>query len=826
MVYPLSQLEERGYDVSKLPYSVRVLVENALRNWDGSTVTDDDLEAVASWRPGRDFAFKPSRVVMQDYTGVPLLVDLAAMRDKVAQMGGDPRSVNPLIQSDLVVDHSVQVDFFGTPQALELNMRREFERNEERYRFLKWSQESFRNLRIVPPGHGIVHQVNLEYLTPVVDVREFKGELTAFPDTLIGTDSHTTMINGAGVLGWGVGGLEAEAVMLGEPYYMPVPEVVGVRLTGEVREGVTPTDVVLFVTERLRKLGVVGKFVEFFGPSLGKLSVQDRATVANMAPEYGSTVGYFPIDEATLAYLRGTARDAWLVEAYARAAGLFYANEPRYSQVVELDLGQVEPSVAGPRNPDERVPLTKAKEVISSLTDSKAGRTVRDGAVAIAAITSCTNTSNPTVVIGAGLLAKRAVELGLKVPPYVKTSLAPGSKAVTEYLRKTGLLSYLEKLGFNVVGYGCTTCIGNAGPLVPEVELDVRESKVDVFAVISGNRNFEGRINPHLRGTFLTSPPLVVAYALAGRMDLDLTSEPLGEAGGKKVYLRDLWPSLEELGKYVAQTMDPELYRQQYADVFEGDANWEALDVRGGLTYDWGESTYVRQPPWLDMEPALDVRGARILLLLGDKVTTDHISPAGPITPDSPAGKYLTSRGVRELNTFGARRGNHEVMWRGGFWNPKLRNFLVEREGGYTRHFPDGEVMSVYDAAVKYASEGVPLVIFAGAQYGSGSSRDWAAKVTRLLGVRAVLAKSFERIHRSNLVAMGVLPVEVQDWRELKLRGDEVVDLDVELKVHGKVRVTLDGSRQFEGRLRVDLPQELEYVKSGNVLRYVLRKLV
>lgn len=822
VVYPLSQLEERGYEVRKLPYSIRVLVENALRNLDGKVVTEDDLDAISSWKVGRDFPFKPSRVVMQDYTGVPLLVDLAAMRDKVVQLKGDPRKVNPIIQSDLVVDHSIQVDFFGSKEALELNMRREFERNEERYRFLKWSQESFRNLRIVPPGHGIVHQVNLEYLTPVVDVREFKGELTAFPDTLIGTDSHTPMINGASVLGWGVGGLEAEAVMLGEPYYMSIPEVVGVKLTGEVREGVTPTDVVLYLTEKLRKMGVVNKFVEYFGPSLSKLSVQDRATISNMSPENGSTVGYFPIDRTTLAYLRGTNRDAGTVEVYAKEVGLLYGDEPRYSQVVDVDLGEIEPAIAGPRNPDERVPLTRAKEVVGKLADSKVGKTVKDGAVAIAAITSCTNTSNPTVIIAAALVAKRAVELGLKVPPHVKTSLAPGSRAVTAYLERTGLLRYLEQLGFNVVGYGCTTCIGNSGPLIPEVQKDVLESKVDVFAVISGNRNFEGRINPHLRGTFLASPPLVVVYAIAGRMDFDPLSEPLQG----KVYLKDLWPSLSQVSQYVNQTMDPQLYRREYEDVFRGDRNWEALNVSGGLIYDWGNNTYVRQPPWLDMEPVTEVKNARILALFGDKVTTDHISPAGSITHDSPAGKYLASLDVKELNTFGARRGNHEVMLRGGFWNPKLRNYMVDREGGYTKHFPDGEVTTIYDAARKYQSEGVPLVIFAGEQYGSGSSRDWAAKVTRLLGVRAVLAKSFERIHRSNLVAMGVLPVEAPDWRELGIRGGETVTFQqVELKVRGRVQVALSNGVTFQGVLRIDLPQELEYVKEGNVLRYVLNKL-
>ncbi|TRM74493.1 aconitate hydratase AcnA, partial [Sulfolobus sp. B5] len=769
--YPLKELEEKGYKISDLPYSIRILIENVYRNLDGNKITQEDLDAIANWKVGKEFAFMPTRVVMQDYTGVPLLVDLAAMRDIVRKIGKDPKIINPVIPADLVIDHSIQVDYFGTIYSLDFNMKKEFERNYERYQFLKWAQGSFRNLRIVPPGKGIIHQVNLEYLSTVVTKSEVKGVLTAYPEVIIGTDSHTTMIEGLGILGWGVGGLEAESVLLGEPYYMNVPEVIGVRLTGEIQEGVTPTDVVLYITELLRKKNVVNKFVEFFGPSLSLLSVPDRATIANMAPEYGATAAYFPIDDETIKYLKLTNRDGDFVKTYAELQGLFYNNmlKVRYSDVVEVDLSKIEPSIAGPRNPDERIALKDAPNKLK-VKEKKKGRFIEDNNVVLAAITSCTNTSNPTVMLGAGILAKKAVELGLRVPSYVKTSTAPGSPIVAEYLKETGLLPYLEALGFHIVGFGCTTCIGNAGPLPKHIEDDIKNNGIEAYSVISGNRNFEGRINPLLKGTFLASPILVVAYALAGRIDIDFYNEPIGyDPNGKPVYLRDIWPTMKEIKTYMNLALNPEIYKKR-SNIFEGNELWNSLKAPQGDVYNWDEkSTYIRLPPWFaEKEEELnDVINARILLLLGDKVTTDHISPAGPITPDSPAGQYLKSLGASELNTYGARRGNHEVMLRGGFFNPKLKNLLVDKEGGYTKHLPEGKVMSVYEAAMQYKKEGVPLVIVAGKQYGSGSSRDWAAKVTKLLGVKAVLAESFERIHRSNLVSMGVIPIEIQDWRKL-----------------------------------------------------------
>jgi aconitate hydratase len=836
--FPISQLQERGFKVSELPYSIRVLVENVLRNYDGRVITEEDVENAAGWRVGKEIPFMPSRVLMQDYTGVPLLVDLASMRSHLKRIGKDPSLVNPIVPADLVIDHSVQVDYFGTNYSLDLNKRREFERNRERYQFLKWAQKSFKNLRVVPPGHGICHQVNLEYLASVVELREHRGRLTAFPDTLVGTDSHTTMINGLGVLGWGVGGLEAEASMLGEPYYVVIPEVIGVRLVGEPQEGVTPTDIVLYVTETLRKKGVVNKFVEFFGPSLSKLTVQDRATIANMAPEYGATVGFFPIDQETLYYLRGTGREEWrvdLVDRYAKEEGLFFQEEPKYSEVVEVDLSKIEPAIAGPKNPEERIPLTKVKETASTLMSGGAdGTFTPNGAVVISAITSCTNTSNPTVMLGAGLLAKKAILRGLTRRPYVKTSMAPGSAVVVEYLKEADLLPYLEGLGFHVVGFGCTTCIGNAGPLIPQVEKDVRERGTRTFAVLSGNRNFEGRIHPLLTGAFLASPPLVVAYALAGRLDIDLTKEPIAlDPNGNPVYLRDLWPSMREIRDYLKLAMNPELYRAKYRDVFNGDENWDGLEISEEPTFNWNErSTYIREPPWFTSQPRAldDVINARILALLGDRVTTDHISPAGPILRDSPAGKYLTSLGDKDLNTYGARRGNHEVMIRGGFANPKLKNFLAKREGGFTKSFLDGEEKTIYEAAMEYIAKGIPLVIFAGKQYGTGSSRDWAAKVTSLLGVRAVIAPSFERIHRSNLVAMGVLPIEGPDWREIGIKGDEVVNIrglkDLEPRKKVEVEVVGEDRKAFTGIVRVETRVEAEYVRSGGILQYVMRKFV
>ncbi|BDB97969.1 aconitate hydratase AcnA [Saccharolobus caldissimus] len=836
--YPLKELSERGYRIDELPYSIKILIENVYRNLDGNKITEDDLEAIANWRVGKEFAFMPTRVLMQDYTGVPLLVDLAAMRNKVMEIGKDPRIINPVIPADLVIDHSVQVDYFGTIYSLDFNMKKEFERNIERYQFLKWAQGAFRNLRIVPPGKGIVHQVNLEYLSTVVTKSEVRGFLTAYPEVIIGTDSHTTMINGLGILGWGVGGLEAEAVLLGEPYYMNVPEVIGVKLTGEIQEGVTPTDVVLYITELLRKKNVVNKFVEFFGPSLSLLSVPDRATIANMAPEYGATAAYFPIDDETVNYLILTNRDGDLVREYSKLQEIFYDlnKKIRYTDVVEIDLSKIEPSLAGPKNPDERVLLREIKKKMIK-ENKKKGKYIEDNAVVLAAITSCTNTSNPTVMLGAGILAKKAVELGLRTQPYVKTSMAPGSPIVAEYLKETGLLPYLEALGFHIVGFGCTTCIGNAGPLPKHIEEDIKNNNIEAYGVISGNRNFEGRINPLLKGTFLASPILVVAYAIAGRIDIDFYNEPIGyDPNGNPVYLRDIWPSLKEIRTYMNIALNPELFKKK-ANIFEGNELWNSLKIPQGDVYTWDEkSTYIRLPPWFSEvekeEELKDIINARILLLLGDKITTDHISPAGPITPDSPAGLYLRQLGVTELNTYGARRGNHEVMLRGGFFNPKLKNLLVDKEGGYTKHFPDNKIMSVYEAAMQYKSEGVPLVIVAGKQYGSGSSRDWAAKVTKLLGVKAVLAESFERIHRSNLVAMGVIPIEISDWRTLGIKGDEIVNIYgiKDLKPRKELSIEFikaDGTKIVtKGIARIDNNAELTYVKEGGILNYVLRKFL
>lgn len=830
-------MEEKGYKISDLPYSIRILIENVYRNLDGNKITEEDLENITKWKVGEELAFMPTRVVMQDYTGVPLLVDLAAMREKMIQLKKDPKMINPVVPADLVIDHSVQVDYYGTVYSLEFNMKKEFERNLERYQFLKWAQGAFRNLRIVPPGKGIIHQVNLEYLSTVVTKAEVKGLLTAFPEVIIGTDSHTTMIEGLGILGWGVGGLEAEAVLLGEPYYLNVPEVIGVRLSGEIQEGVTPTDVVLYITELLRKKNVVSKFVEFFGPSLSLLSVPDRATIANMAPEYGATAAYFPIDDVTVSYLELTNRDGEFVKKYSQLQDLFYddSRKIRYTDVVEVDLSKIEPAIAGPRNPDERIVLREVKGKLSK-EKKKKGKYVEDNAVVLAAITSCTNTSNPTVMLGAGILAKKAVEMGLRVPTYIKTSTAPGSPVVAEYLRETELLPYLEALGFHLVGFGCTTCIGNAGPLPKHVEEDIKENGIETYGVISGNRNFEGRINPLLKGTFLASPILVVAYALAGRIDIDFYNDPIGyDPNGKPVYLRDIWPSLKEIKAYMNMALKPELYKKN-SNIFEGNELWNSLKTPQGDVYSWDEkSTYIRLPPWYTeekQEELDDIVNARILLLLGDKITTDHISPAGPITPDSPAGLYLKQFGVSDLNTYGARRGNHEVMLRGGFFNPKMKNLLVEKEGGYTVHFPDRRIASVYEVAMQYKKEGVPLVIVAGKQYGSGSSRDWAAKVTKLLGVKAVLAESFERIHRSNLVAMGIIPIQIQDWRSLGIKGDETINIkgikDLKPKKELVIEFVKSNGEKIttKGIARIDNNVELTYVKKGGILNYVLEKFL
>ncbi len=854
------------FDIARLPYSLKILLENLLRHEDGRTVTADDIRALASWdpkaEPSRETAFRPARVLMQDFTGVPAVVDLAAMRDAMADLGGDPARINPLEPAELVIDHSVQIDRFGAPDAFEFNAAREYERNRERYQFLKWGQNAFDNFKVVPPDTGIVHQVNLEYLARVV----FDSEGVAYPDTLVGTDSHTTMINGLGVLGWGVGGIEAEAAMLGQPISMLIPQVIGFRLTGELAEGATATDLVLTVVERLRQYGVVGKFVEFFGPGLEHLSLADRATLANMAPEYGATCGIFPIDAETLTYLRLTARSEAhiaLVEAYARAQGLFHEPgqpEAEYTDVIELDMGTVVPSIAGPKRPQDRIRLsdaaTKFREDLAALKEERnlesrsveteiGGERVRleDGFIAIASITSCTNTSNPAVMLGAGLLARKAHERGLQVKPWVKTSLAPGSQVVTEYLRRAGLLDDLESLGFAVVGYGCTTCIGNSGPLPEAVSKAIAEGNLTACSVLSGNRNFEGRVHPEVRMNYLASPPLVVAYAIAGHMNVDVYNEPLGvDREGRPVYLRDLWPSLAEINAVMRESVDREEFERIYANVFVGEDRWRALEAPTDRRFSWDpDSTYIRKPPYFEglsrnPEPVTDISGARVLALLGDSVTTDHISPAGAIKPDSPAGQYLLSKGVKpeDFNSLGARRGNHEVMMRGTFANIRLRNLLAPgTEGGVTRHLPDGELMSIFDAAMKYREEGVPLVVIAGKEYGSGSSRDWAAKGPKLLGVRAVIAESFERIHRTNLVCMGILPLqfmEGENAQALGLTGEEVYHIeglgDGTAKEVTVRAVSADGSeKRFTARVRIDTPQEVEYYRHGGILPYVLRQL-
>jgi len=925
----LAALDQQGISTRHLPYCLRILLENLLRTEDGRNVKKEDILALAKWnrhsRPEKEIAFTPSRVLMQDFTGVPAVVDLAAMRDAMQRLGGDPRLINPLQPAELVIDHSVQVDEFGTPQAFQLNAELEFLRNKERYGFLRWGQTAFQNFAIVPPDTGIVHQVNLEYLARVVFVQQSgdqqsgdqqsgdqqsgdqqsgdqqSGEKSiAYPDTLVGTDSHSTMINSLGVLGWGVGGIEAEAAMLGQPVSMLIPLVVGVKLTGRLREGATATDLVLTITEMLRKHGVVGKFVEYFGPGLRDLPLADRATIANMSPEYGATCGIFPVDKETLRYLRLTARSEEqiaLVEAYCREQGMFHDEntpEAEYSELLALDLATVEPSLAGPRRPQDRVPLSQAgesfKAALPSLMKPKSaakaaaqappanntGRweqeggsptaigvedpnvhehvpkdvrnALRHGSVVIAAITSCTNTSNPSVLIGAGLLAKKAVEKGLSVPPWVKTSLAPGSKVVRDYLEKAQLMPYLEKLKFHLVGYGCTTCIGNSGPLPTEVSQAVDEKDLVVASVLSGNRNFEGRINSEVRANYLMSPPLVVAFALAGRIDVDLHKDPLGKGkDGKPVHLADIWPSQQEVDAVIKQSISSEMFRRSYGDVYHGDDRWRGLPVPKGETYAWdGASTYIRCAPYFDgmplkPVPVADIRNARVLAVLGDSVTTDHISPAGSIKKDSPAGKYLQERGVKpaDFNSYGSRRGNHEVMVRGTFANVRLRNKMVPNlEGGFTKHLPDGAEMSIFDASEKYLAEGVPLVILAGKEYGSGSSRDWAAKGPLLLGVRAVIAESYERIHRSNLVGMGILPLQFvagESAGSLKLSGEEVFEIAgirdlVEHFSSGrqvKVRATANGkTTDFNALVRIDTPQEAQYYANGGILQYVLRQLL
>ncbi len=857
-------------DISRLPYSLKVLLENLLRYEDGRTVTVDDAKALAAWlktrSSTREIAYRPARVLMQDFTGVPAVVDLAAMRDAMAGMGGEPAKINPLSPVDLVIDHSVMVDVYGRDDAMTRNMALEFERNGERYAFLRWGQTAFDNFRVVPPGTGICHQVNVEYLAQVVWTAAHDGAEIAYPDTLVGTDSHTTMVNGLGVLGWGVGGIEAEAGMLGQPVSMLIPEVIGFRLTGRLREGVTATDLVLTVTEMLRKRGVVGKFVEFFGPGLDHLPLADRTTIANMAPEYGATCGIFPVDAETVRFLEFTGRDparVKLVEAYAKAQGMWRdasTPEPAFTDTLELDLGAVEPSLAGPKRPQDRIALSGAAEgfrkALPALApDTPADRAVkvegtdhelRHGDVVIAAITSCTNTSNPSVLMAAGLVAKKAVEKGLRAKPWVKTSLAPGSQVVTDYLAAAGLTPYLDELGFNLVGYGCTTCIGNSGPLAEPIAKAIDDGDLVVTSVLSGNRNFEGRISPHVKANYLASPPLVVAYAIAGSMTRDITAEPLGKGkDGQPVYLKDIWPSPQEVQDAIRQFLTPEMFRSRYADVFEGPEEWRRVQVTGGLTYAWDDaSTYVKNPPYfVDMPKEAggfaDVTGARPLAILGDSVTTDHISPAGAIKTDSPAGQYLVEHGVqpRDFNSYGARRGNHEVMMRGTFANIRLRNEMAPgTEGGVTRFMPDGEQMFIYDAAMKYQAAGTPLVVVAGKEYGTGSSRDWAAKGTRLLGVKAVIAESFERIHRSNLVGMGVLPLQFKDGvdrKTLKLDGSEtftLTGLKDGISPGQDVPVTLtraDGSTEsFTVLCRIDTLDEVEYFRHGGILQYVLRGLM
>jgi aconitate hydratase len=883
-IFRLDALEREGFDIARLPYSLRILLENILRHQEASPDAAGDVEALAKWdpqaAPSREIAFTPSRVLLQDFTGVPAVVDLAAMRDAMARMGGDAQKINPLQPSELVIDHSVQVDEFGTRYAFETNSKMEYRRNGERYAFLRWGQGAFDNFRVVPPETGIVHQVNLEYLGRVV----FGKDGQAYPDTLVGTDSHTTMINGLGVLGWGVGGIEAEAAMLGQAISMLIPQVVGFRLEGELPEGATATDLVLRVTEMLRKHGVVGKFVEYFGPGLANMPLADRATIGNMSPEYGATCGIFPVDDETLRYLRFTGRDdhqVELVEAYMKEQGLFHTPETpeaEYTSTLELDLATVEPSIAGPKRPQDRISLSDAESsFLDALPDLSGGRvpsragagmtaeggaatatkrpeiavrgedyTLTDGDVVIAAITSCTNTSNPSVMVAAGLLAKKAVEKGLRRKPWVKTSLAPGSKVVMDYLTEAELMPYLEELQFNLVGYGCTTCIGNSGPLPEPIAEAIHEGDLVACSVLSGNRNFEGRINPHVRANYLASPPLVVAYALTGTMEIDLYNEPIGtDEDGRSVFLKDIWPTQMEIQEVIQKSVKSEHFTSQYAKVFDGDERWKELPVPEGDRFAWDEeSTYIKEPPYfIDMgaeaPPVEDIEGARVLALMGDSITTDHISPAGAIAEDSPAARYLMDHGVepKDFNSYGSRRGNHEVMMRGTFANVRFRNRLTpDREGGWSRHFPDGEVKAIYDVAMQYSDEAVPTIVIAGKEYGTGSSRDWAAKGPALLGVKAAIAATYERIHRSNLIGMGVLPLQFMDGEDAGthgLEGDEVYAitgiadaLDTGSDQTVTVTAEKDGqTREFTARVRLDTPQEVNYYRHGGILQYVLRQL-
>jgi len=877
--YSLPTAERNGLKgISRLPFSMKVLLENLLRNEDGRTVTKEDIKAVAEWlktkSSDREIAFRPARVLMQDFTGVPAVVDLAAMRDAMEQLGGDPKKINPQVPVDLVIDHSVAVTFFGNNQAFKKNVEEEYRQNQERYKFLKWAQRSFDNFSVVPPGTGICHQVNLEYLSRVVWSKKDKVKAdgkeqtldVAYPDTVVGTDSHTTMVNGLSVLGWGVGGIEAEAAMLGQPLSMVLPEVIGFKLTGRMKEGVTATDLVLTATEMLRKRGVVGKFVEFFGPGLTHLTIADRATLGNMAPEYGATCGFSPIDDDTIKYLKDTGRPAdvvALVAAYAKAQGMYRVKttpDPMFTDILKLDLSTVEPSLAGPKRPQDRIALKDVKTGFAAAMDKEFNKAAEmkkrvnvegknydlgHGDVVIAAITSCTNTSNPNVMIGAGLLARKAAAKGLTAKPWVKTSLAPGSQVVGEYLEQSGLQKDLDKLGFNLVGFGCTTCIGNSGPLPEEISDTINKNDLVAAAVLSGNRNFEGRVNADVRANYLASPPLVVAYSIAGSMQVDIAREPLGtDQKGKKVFLKDIWPSNKEIGSFVAKNVTRQIFAKKYADVFKGDANWRKIAVKGGLTYEWDDrSTYVQNPPYFEgmekrQRPLEDIVDARVLALLLDSITTDHISPAGSIKEASPAGEYLRDHQVRpkDFNQYGTRRGNHQVMMRGTFANIRLKNQMVPGvEGGFTIHYPDKKRMTMYDAAMKYKEDGVPLVIFAGKEYGTGSSRDWAAKGTVLLGVRAVICQSFERIHRSNLIGMGVMPLVFEEgtsWQSLGLKGDEQVTirgLHGELKPRQRLIAEIVSGNGTLKRVplicRIDTLDELDYFKNGGILQYVLRQL-
>ncbi len=865
--FSLAELEKQGLTrLSELPFSIRILLENLVRNEDNKLVSPEAIINVAKYNPKkvdrREIPFMPARVILQDFTGVPAVVDLAAMREAIKKFGGDPDQINPIVRADLVIDHSIQVDYFGSPDAFRLNVQKEFQRNQERYSLLKWAQKSFKNFNVIPPGTGIIHQVNLEYLAHVVLTDTQNDLKIVFPDTLVGTDSHTTMINGLSVLGWGVGGIEAEAVMLGQPYYMLLPEVIGVKLTGQLPDGATATDLVLAITEMLRKFGVVGKFIEYFGEGLINLSLPDRATIANMAPEYGATMGFFPIDQAVLDYLQFTGRSkkqVKLVEHYAKEQGLFRTSEtpdPQFKHVLELDMSTVEPSMAGPRRPQDRILVKNIKQAFHKTLENvfntqpsdaeESDESLKNGSVVIAAITSCTNTSNPAVMLAAGLVAKKAVEKGLKTKPWVKTSLAPGSRVVTDYLEKSGTLSALESLKFNLVGYGCTTCIGNSGPLPEEVEKEIKEKQIVAVSVLSGNRNFEGRIHPFVKANYLASPPLVVVYALAGRIDIDFEKEPIGMGkNGQAVYLKDIWPNKQEIYETMEKVLDPEMFKKKCAEVFSGDENWQSLNVKEEKLYDWDpQSTYIKNPPFfenmsLEKPPLKNIENARVLVLLGDTVTTDHISPAGAIPPDSPAGKYLIEQGIqmKDFNSFGSRRGNHEVMMRGTFGNIRIKNLLLDGiEGGFTEYLPTGEKMYIYDAAMCYKKAGIPLIIIAGKEYGTGSSRDWAAKGTYLLGVKAVIAESFERIHRSNLIGMGVLPLQFADGanrEKLGLTGREIyqiVGIEEGLTPAKELTVIAKNGENvittFNVIARLDTPVEVEYYENGGILQTVLRQII